>query len=329
MNFSIHFFAALFFSPLFAVLYWEKYLKGGSGMGGAAAGHLAAALTILVWSVTYISMKVLLEAYQPIEILFTRFFIGFCVLSLVCRSRIRFRPFREERLFMAAGFCGVTLYFLFENMALVYSQASNVGMIVAAAPMLTAIAARIFLREERIGVFFWVGFVCAMAGIALISFSGAAELSLNPLGDLLAFLGALSWAFYSVFTKKLAAFRETAAEETRHIFFYGLIFMIPAMRAMDFRPGLERLADPVNLFNILFLGVLASALCFATWGFAVHRIGAVRTAAYIYAGPVLTVACAAAVLGERITAASAAGMALTMTGLFISQWLPQLLGRRS
>ena len=214
-------------------------------------------------------------------------------------------------------------------MALVYSQASNVGMIVAAAPMLTAIAARIFLREERIGVFFWVGFVCAMAGIALISFSGAAELSLNPLGDLLAFLGALSWAFYSVFTKKLAAFRETAAEETRHIFFYGLIFMIPAMWAMDFRPGLERLADPVNLFNILFLGVLASALCFATWGFAVHRIGAVRTAAYIYAGPVLTVACAAAVLGERITAASAAGMALTMTGLFISQWLPQLLGRRS
>ena len=288
MNFSIHFFAALFFSPLFAVLYWEKYRKGGSGMGGAAAGHLAAALTILVWSVTYISTKVLLEAYQPIE-----------------------------------------LYFLFENMALVYSQASNVGMIVAAAPMLTAIAARIFLREERIGVFFWVGFVCAMAGIALISFSGAAELSLNPLGDLLAFLGALSWAFYSVFTKKLAAFRETAAEETRHIFFYGLIFMIPAMWAMDFRPGLERLADPVNLFNILFLGVLASALCFATWGFAVHRIGAVRTAAYIYAGPVLTVACAAAVLGERITAASAAGMALTMTGLFISQWLPQLLGRRS
>lgn len=152
MNF-LYIFRGAVFSPLFAVLYWEKYLKGGSGMGGAAAGHLAAALTILVWSVTYISTKVLLEAYQPIEILFTRFFIGFCVLSLVCRSRIRFRPFREERLFMAAGFCGVTLYFLFENMALVYSQASNVGMIVAAAPMLTAIAARIFLREERIGVF--------------------------------------------------------------------------------------------------------------------------------------------------------------------------------
>ncbi len=297
--------------------------------GSLAAGHLAAALTILVWSVTYISTKVLLASYQPIEILFTRFFLGFCVLSLVCRSRIHFRPWREERLYMAAGLAGVTLYFLFENMALVYSQASNVGMIVAAAPMLTAIAARLFLREERIGLFFWVGFACAMAGIALISFAGAAELSLNPLGDLLAFCGALSWAFYSVFTKKLSAFGEPAAAETRHIFFYGLLFMAPAMYAMDFRLGLARLADPVNLANLLFLGVLASALCFATWGFAVHRIGAVRTAAYIYAGPVVTVACAAAVLGEHITGTAAAGMALTMAGLFISQWLPQLLGRRS
>lgn len=294
-------------------------------MGGhLAAGHLAAAATVLVWGTTFVSTKVLLEAYAPIDILFTRFFIGFCVLSLVVRARIRFRPWREERLYMGAGLTGVTLYFLFENIALTYTYASNVALIMASAPMLTAIAARLFLKGERMGLSFAAGFLCAMTGIGLISFSGAEELHLNPLGDFLSVCGALSWAAYSILTRKIGAFGETAEEATRHIFFYGLLFMLAPMYAFDFRPGLERLADPVNLANLLFLGVLASALCFVTWTYSVKALGAVPTAVYLYASPVITVACAVLILGETITPAAGAGIVLTMAGLFISQWLPHL-----
>lgn len=292
--------------------------------GNLAAGHLAAAMTILVWGTTFVSTKVLLEAYAPIDILFTRFFIGFCVLSLVVRARIRFRPWREERLYMGAGLTGVTLYFLFENIALTYTYASNVALIMASAPMLTAIAARLFLKGERMGLSFAAGFLCAMTGIGLISFSGAEELHLNPLGDFLSVCGALSWAVYSIITRKIGAFGESSAEATRHIFFYGLLFMLVPMYAFDFRLGLERLAEPVYLANLLFLGVLASALCFVTWTYSVKALGAVRTAVYLYASPVITVVCAVLILGETITAAAGAGIVLTMAGLFISQWLPHL-----
>lgn len=295
--------------------------------GSAASGHLAAAATILVWGTTYISTKVLLEDYAPIDILFTRFLIGFFVLSLVCRTRVRFRRWREERLYMAAGLCGVTLYFLFENIALTYTYASNVAMVMASAPMLTAVAARLFLRSERIGWSFVAGFFCAAAGIGLISFSSVEEMHLNPFGDFLAVMGALTWAVYSIFTRKIAAFGEPSAEATRHIFFWGLIFMGPALYAFDFHWGLARLVDPVNLGNLLFLGVGASALCFATWTYSVKTLGAVKTSAYIYASPVITVACAVVVLGETITPLMGAGIVLTMTGLFLSQWFPVLKER--
>ena len=53
---------------------------------------------------------------------------------------------------------------------------------------------------------------------------------------------------------------------------YGLVFMLPALLFMDFRWGFERLADPVNLFNLLFLGVGASAMCFVTWNMAVKLL---------------------------------------------------------
>ena len=87
--------------------------------------------------------------------------------------------------------------------------------------------------------------------------------------------------------------------------------MLPALLFMDFRWGFERLADPVNLFNLLFLGV-------GTWNMAVKLLGAIKTSAYIYLAPVVTVITSVIVLDEKITAVIAFGMLLTMTGLLLS-----------
>ena len=99
---------------------------------------------------------------------------------------------------------------------------------------------------------------------------------------------------------------------------YGLVFMLPALLFMDFRWGFERLADPVNLFNLLFLGVGASAMCFVTWNMAVKLLGAIKTSAYIYLAPVVTVITSVLVLDEQITTVIACGMLLTLTGLLLS-----------
>jgi drug/metabolite transporter (DMT)-like permease len=285
----------------------------------AFAGHLAALFCILVWGTTFISTKVLLRAFSPVEILFFRFLLGYAALWLACPRFLRLTDRRQEVLFACAGLCGVTLYFLLENIALTYTFASNVGVIVAISPFFAGLLAFWLLRAERPGLNFFLGFVAAMLGIGLISFSGSTQLQLNPVGDVLAVLAGLSWAGYSILTRKLMAFGYNSLQVTRRCFFYGLLFMLPALPLMDFSWNLARLADFTNSANLLFLGLGASALCFVAWTFAIQRLGAVKSCVYIYLVPVVTVITAVLVLHERITLMAAAGTALTLLGLAISE----------
>ena len=283
------------------------------------SGHLLAFFTIIVWGTTFISTKVLLKNFEPVEILFFRFLIGFAALCLAFPHRMRVTDRKQEKYFIGAGICGVTLYFLLENIALTYTLASNVGIIVSIAPFFTAILAHRFLDGERLRPSFFAGFAAAIAGIVLISLNGGGGLSFNPAGDILAVLAAVVWAFYSILTRKIGAFGYHTIQSTRRIFFYGLLFMVPAFFVFDFRLGLERFAQPENLMNILYLGLMASALCFATWNWAVKILGAVKTSVYIYMVPVVTVITSAIVLKEEITWQILLGMVLTMAGLFVSE----------
>ncbi len=284
-----------------------------------AKGHLAALLTVIIWGTTFISTKVLLADFQPIEILFFRFLMGLLALVIIYPRRLKQTGFRREIVFIAAGLCGVCLYYLLENIALTYTMASNVGVIISVAPFFTAILSHLFLkREEKMRANFFIGFFAAMFGIGLISFNGA-SLQLNPIGDLLALLAAFLWACYSILTRKISDYGYNTILTTRRIFFYGLLFMIPALFLFDFKLDLSRFVNPVYLLNILFLGLGASALCFVTWNFAVKVLGAVKTSIYIYLVPVITVAASVLIIHEPFTWITGTGTVLTLAGLFISE----------
>lgn len=282
-------------------------------------GHIAAFLTIMIWGTTFISTKVLLYVFSPIEILFTRFIIGYFALWCVCPRRLKIEDKRQELYFAAAGLCGVTLYYLFENIALTYTLASNVGVIISIAPFFTVIFACLFLHDRRPDIRFFAGFLIAMAGIVLISFGSDASLQLNPLGDVLAIIAAVIWAAYSTITKKISGFGHHVIQTTRRTFFYGLIFMIPVLFFMDFQVKPAQLLDYRVILNLLFLGLGASALCFVTWNSAVKILGSVKTSVYIYMVPVITAVTSALILHEKMTAAIVSGIILTLCGLFLSE----------
>ncbi|WP_236897129.1 DMT family transporter [Clostridium beijerinckii] len=282
------------------------------------AGHLSAVMTILIWGTTFISTKVLLKYFTPIEILIFRFVIGYLTLLCICPYHIKKVEFKQELYFAAAGLAGVTLYFLCENIALSYTLATNVGVIISIAPFFTAVFANMFLDNEKLTSYFFIGLTIAIIGILLIEFNGKFVLKLNPFGDILAILAAILWAVYSVVMKKISQFQYNTIICTRKVFFYGLIFMIPAIFICDFKLQLYRFTDVSNLMNILYLGFGASALCFVTWNWSVKILGVVKTSIYIYMVPVITAASSAVILHENITFISIIGIILTLLGLFIS-----------
>ena len=173
------------------------------GTRNQVKGHLAAFFTIFVWGITYISTKVLLLSFTPIEIMFHRLALAVLALSIVnppkfqrCEAKNTF--LQDEWKLMLAGFFGVTLYFILQNIALSYTLAANVSVLISIAPLLIALLARIVLRTGLKRSFF-IGFFTAMAGIILIAYNGRFVLKLNPIGDLLSLLAALVWAAFSFF----------------------------------------------------------------------------------------------------------------------------------
>lgn len=284
----------------------------------ALQGHLLGVFTILIWGITFVSSKVLLRTFTPLEIMIARFAMGFLALLIAGRGWLRPQKRSHELLFALAGLTGVSLYFLLENIALTYMSACLVGIIVAAAPLFTAIFSALFLRE-RLNHWFFLGFLCAMAGVSLVSFAGVTEFHFSPIGALIGVCAALVWGVYSVLIRKLSLFGYATIPLTCRIFAYGVLFLLVPVFLEGFPTPLEAWTQPVHIANLIFLGLGASAICFVTWNRTVYLLGPVRACVYIYASPVVTIICSAIVLHERMTPTTWLGTALALTGLVLCE----------
>lgn len=280
--------------------------------------HFAALFTVAVWGATFVSTKVLIaHSLTPAEIFLLRFALAYVCIWPLSKGRLLAAGWRDEALLAAAGVTGGSLYFLTENMALEYAPASNVSLIVCTAPVWTAVLLSAMYRGERMTRRQVGGSALAFAGMVLVVLNGRFVLHLSPKGDLLALSAALLWMAYSLVVKRIGG-RYPAAFITRKVFFYGLLTIRP------FSVRMEVLAQPAVWGNLLFLGVVASMLCYILWNAAMHRLGAVRTTNYIYFNPLVTIITAALCIGERITAAALAGAALILYGMWRAERQPAL-----
>lgn len=287
----------------------------------ALPGHLVALFTILIWGTTFVFSKLLLlEGMKPVEILFSRFVLGYVCLSLISPRLLPRLSLRRELCLASAGFCGITLYYLLENIALTFSLAGNVGVIMAVAPFFTALICALFLGEKGVlHLRFFIGFLLAMAGVSLLSLGGS-QVHFNLWGDILALLAAVVWAVYCTLMRRVGEWGYPALAVTKRVFFYGLVGMLPALPLFGFRWDVEHLESWTVLFHLLFLGLGASAFCFVSWNYALRALGAVRTSVYIYLVPVVAVATAACILRERLTPLALLGGGMTLLGVILSQW---------
>ena len=296
-----------------------------------ALPYILAAFCILVWGVSFICTKYLLRTFSSLEILILRFVTGYIAFCIISPKPLKTSGIKEELLFMGAGLSGITIYQFVENIAIYFTAANNVSIIVSTCPMFTAIIAAIFLHEKTITKNFILGFVIAMTGIVLVTLNGSSEFSLSPKGDLLALGSAICWGFYSLFVSKINSLGHGNFASTRRIFFWALIFMIPLAvyglvfggksTSINFCPAenTARWSDWKNILNLVILGVFASSLAFVAWNKTCKALGTVKTTAAIYMVCVVTIIFSFIFLGEKISLAGLFGTFLTILGLFISE----------
>ena len=296
-------------------------------MGNRVLPHIAALATMFVWGLTFVCTKVLLGYMSPLDILLSRTVLGFLALCLARPRILRMAERRHELLFAAAGLTGAFGYYLAENTALQFADASFVSVAVSTAPLFTAALSFVVLKEEGFGLRFVAGFVLAISGIALISFQeGPAHAS--GLGVVLCLGAALAWAVYSIVIKRLSGLGYETIAVTKRTFAWGLVFMLATRLATSGPFPFSALAEPVVWGNLAFLGLLASAGCFVTWGYSVKHLGPAAASAYIYLQAPITVVWAVILLGEPLTLAIVAGFMLVIVGLALSEGFDRRLRER-
>lgn len=280
--------------------------------------NILALLTVAIWGVTFVSTKILLGAgLTPVMIFIIRFAIAYlCALALSHR-RIWADSFKDEMAMLAMGLTGGSLYFIAENSALELTFASNVSLIICATPVLTMVLDALIYRH-RIGIRAATGSLLAMSGVAIVVLNGSLNFHLNPLGDFLTFLAALSWAVYCMLLKAFNH-RYDNLFITRKVFFYGLATAVLLSVMKGPLPSVIATASlfPV-VFNLLFLGLVASFLCYLSWNKAVKELGPDRTANYIYLTPLITIAASSIILGEPVTVWLIVGGAIIIGGVYLT-----------
>ena len=278
--------------------------------------HLIAILTVGIWGLTFISTKVLIEhGLSPQEIFLLRFLMAYLGIWFISPRKLFADNWKDELWLLWGGVTGGSFYFFTENTALEITLATNVAFIVCTAPLLTTILSLLIYKKEKATAGLVGGSLLALVGVALVVYNGHFILKISPLGDFLTLLAALSWAFYSLIMKKMSG-RYRTTFITRKIFFYGILTILPAFILHPWQFSLSGLWQPAVWMNLLFLGVLASLVCFVVWNIILKQLGTVRASNYIYLNPLFTLIGSAVLLDEQFTVMSLMGAMLILGGVY-------------
>jgi drug/metabolite transporter (DMT)-like permease len=282
---------------------------------------LAVTTTTIIWGSTFITIKLVLTEVPPFTLALLRFAIASLILlpaiHLNPAWRVNKRSIHWARM-AAMGFSGVCLYFIAENLGMVYTTASNGSLVTAGAPAVTAIFAVIFLKE-RLGWVRSLGIAVSILGVAVIVLAGGEADSRSPdplLGNLLICGANVCWAAYTIWGKRMnSLFPDIVV--TAYTIALGTVFLLPFAGYEWLTTGLGSISFQSWLI-VVFLGTAASAGAYVFWNYALTHLEASVTSTFLNLVPVVSLLLAAGLLGERILPIQIVGGVLVMGGVYLA-----------
>ncbi len=311
-----------------------------------ALGALAGAM--LLWSGTFIAMKVVLTVFHPVFMVFVRMLGSVILLLPFLRHWARTVPYTKGdwRIFAILVLCEPCLYFVFEGYALQNTTASQAGIVTSLLPLLVGVGA-FFVLKERLPRRAWAGFFLAMGGVVWLTLAGDSTASdifwekiqainaiiLGPasapagviprsapnalLGNSLEFCAMIMACGYTLCVRKLMRYPPffiSAAQAVAGMVFFGIMLAVM---------GFPLPAEIPSLYPLLALGFLsvATIVAYGLYNIGVARLSAGRAAAWINLIPALTLGMGILFLGESLNLLQSlailpilAGVALSLSG---------------
>lgn len=295
-----------------------RRVRQGSGVGPghrSGAGLLLAAVATVVWSGSFVASRALHDSVPPVQAAFWRWIIAIiAVAPFALREAWRQRVLIRRHLgyITLASLLGVTVYNTLVNQAGLTTPAGNMGMIMAASPVLMAVCERV--GGQRLGARRLVGMAVACTGVLLLVGKGSLAMDFTS-GDLWMFAATLSFASYSALLRRRPA-------EIGGLAFLFMTFVLGALMltpvfavSLAVQGGFAPTAGTVG--PLVYVGVFSSAIAFFAWNKAIAVIGAARAGVVYYLQPVCVAVLSFALLGESTGPTQILCMVLILGGVML------------
>jgi drug/metabolite transporter (DMT)-like permease len=275
----------------------------------------AGLVTVTAWGSAFVGIRAAGEALSPGAIALGRLLVSWAALGAVALVRREPLPARRDLAQIAAyGVLWLGLYSVTLNAAERQVDAGTAAMLVNTGPILIAVMAGAFLGEGFPPVLF-AGCAVAFAGCVTIGVATAESTSRAGLGIFLCLVAALAYASAVVVQKPVLA-RVSPFQVT------WLGCAAATVACLPFAPNLVSgvagsRAGPIAW--TVYLGLVPTALGFATWTFALGRTSAGRMGSLTYLAPVVAILLGWAVLGERPPWLAFAGGLLCLVGVSLAR----------
>lgn len=289
-----------------------------TGIEGKGKAFAALSAGVVLWASSFIALKFAFQHFDPMVVIFGRMFIASLCFLLVFKSlkHINYQP-GDWKLLLFMGVCEPGLYFVFEALALTYTDASQAGMICALLPLMVAVIAR-FTLNESISRRTMSGFGLAIIGA--LTLSAAAESTAtapNPaLGNFLEFMAMICATGYMITLKRLTPrynpwFLTMIQAFIGSIFFFPLLFLPTTTLPTEF---------PIPaVLAVVYLGVFVTIAAYGLYNYGMSKIPASQASAFINLIPVITLIMGWAILNERLNWIQYAASGVVIAGVYLSQ----------
>jgi drug/metabolite transporter (DMT)-like permease len=281
---------------------------------------MAAAIVVVLclsWGFNQVSTKLAIYDVPPLTQAAIRSAVATLLIAGWCRLRGIPMLRRDGTLWLgvAAGVLFAAEFILIYR-GLLYTTATRAVLFIYLAPFLVVLGGRIVLPSDRFGVAQWLGLSLSFAGM-LIAF-GVPTPALDPrqlIGDVMMVAAALFWAATTLLIKASALTRISAEK----VMLYQLVVSAPLMAIAAVLAGehIEHMPSALALGSLAYQTVWVVSVTFVVWFALVARYSANRLSAFTFLAPLFGVAAGHLVLGEPLTPAFAAAVALVAGGLVL------------
>ncbi len=264
----------------------------------------------IIWSSTYLAIRIALEGFPPFFMAGVRFFtvgIGLYVyLRIKGASAPRFSEWK-------AGAIVGSLLLLVGNGGVVVAEqwvASGLAALgVATTPLWTVLFAGLWKRWPSRAE--WAGLGLGLAGVLLLNLEG--DMRASPIGALALFISALSWALGSAWSRHLPLPRGMMASAVEMM--TGGAFLL--MTSLVMHERITAIPSWRAISAIIYLAVFGSLVGFSSFTYLIGRVRPALATSYAYVNPAVAVAIGVWLAGEHIGAMGIAAMLVILTGVVL------------